>query len=175
MERILVIGSPGSGKTTLSKTLAEKLNLPLVHLDALYWQEGWQPAAREVFDGRLDAQLRRPKWIIDGNYGRTLSMRLHFCDTVIFLDYPRMTCILGVLGRVIRNYGKTRADMGAGCPERFDGAFLRYVWQFNKKHRGTYRRLMAEQTDKQVLVFQNRRAAARFVQQLEQKTPETDI
>ncbi len=133
--RIIIIGCSGSGKSTLARKLAEATGLPLIHLDRLWWRENWQHISREEFDELLHAEIEKEKWIIDGNFARTLDIRLEKCDAVIFLDLPRMVCITGVLKRVISSYGRTRPDMGAGCPERFDLSFLKFVWNFNRDKR----------------------------------------
>lgn len=134
MKRIMVIGCCGSGKSTLSKALAKKLKLPLVHLDVLNWRDDWQAISNEEFDDLLLAEVQKEAWIIDGNYNRTIELRLQYCDAVIYLDYSRFRCLFGVLKRVIRNYGQTRSDMGGHCPERFDLSFLKFVWNFNKNN-----------------------------------------
>lgn len=131
-QRILIIGCPGSGKSTLARRLGEKTGLNVIHLDALYWLPGWTARSNEDFDALLLAELNRPSWIIDGNFTRTLSMRLEHCDAVIWLDYGRMTCLLGVLRRILKSHGTVRPDMGAGCPERFDREFLHFVWTFRR-------------------------------------------
>ena len=164
MKRILVIGCPGSGKSTLTRRLSEKLSLPAVHLDALFWEPGWKEASREDFDKRLADALSKPKWIIDGNFNRTIAARLAKCDTVIWLDYPRRTCICGVLRRVFSNYGKVRADMGAGCPERLDLSFLKYVWDFGKTDVPKIREKL-KHIDARVLIFKNRRQTERFIKE----------
>lgn len=133
-QRILIIGCPGSGKSTLARRLGEKTDLPVVHLDALYWLPGWAERSKEDFDARLQNELEKPRWIIDGNFTRTLAMRLEQCDAVIWLDYGRLSCLRGVLKRVLTHLGRVRPDMGAGCPERFDAEFLRYVWSFKKNN-----------------------------------------
>lgn len=117
MEKILVIGCCGAGKTTFSKALAAKLGLPLVHLDALFWRDNWQSASKEEFDALLHAELVKPRWIIDGNYNRTLLWRMRHADTVIFLDYPRLSSLCGVIGRYFKNRGRARADVGGDCRE----------------------------------------------------------
>ena len=91
MERVLIIGGNGCGKTTLARTLAHKLSLPLVHLDKLYWRDNWQNVSPDEFDELLRLELAKPKWIIDGNIGRTLSHRIRYCDTVIYMDFPRLS------------------------------------------------------------------------------------
>jgi adenylate kinase family enzyme len=166
MKRILIIGSPGSGKTTLAKTLSQRLHLPLVHLDRLNWQENWQMTPREEFDALLAQELARPEWIIDGNYNRTLPLRLQHCDTVIFLDFPRMTCLFGVLKRTLTHYGKSRPDMGDNCPERFDLEFLQYVWNFNRTFRHSNFELIEQTPNIQTIILKNRRQAADFLNRL---------
>ncbi len=166
MRRIIVVGSPGAGKTTFSRRLAEKRKLPLVHLDALYWRDGWQHVPASEFDARLMQAMEQPEWILDGNFQRTLPMRLRYCDTVIYLDYPRAVCLAGVLRRVITHYGRTRPDMGGNCPERLDGGFLKYVWNFRKTHRGRLLALLDGQEGKAVVVLKSRKEAARFLKEL---------
>lgn len=166
MERILIIGCSGAGKTTLALQLSEKLGLPLVHLDALYWRDNWQGISNEEFDRLLTEELRKQKWIIDGNYGRTLPLRLQHCDTVIYLDYSRLTCIFGIFKRVVRWYGKTRPDMGANCPEHVDFEFFKFVWTFNKKYRERYHKMLKESDNKKVIILKNRKQAEKFIQSL---------
>lgn len=95
MEKILIIGCSGSGKSTLAVALGEKLGLPVVHLDQLWWKEGWRNVTREEFDSRLAMAMNMDGWIIDGNYSRTMEMRLAKCDTVIYLDFNRWACLRG--------------------------------------------------------------------------------
>ncbi len=166
MKRIMVIGPSGAGKSTLSFALAKKLNLPLVHLDKLFWRSGWQQVSREEFDALLEAELKKPEWIIDGNYSRTLKLRAEYCDTVIYLDYPRFVCLCGVVKRVASGYGHTRPDMGEGCPERFDWEFLKYVWNFNKNNRQKIYDLLERNKDKKIIILKNRKEAARLLQTL---------
>ena len=132
MQRIIIIGCPGSGKSRLSKILAKKLNLPLIHLDKLYWKPNWQEVSKEEFNELLLNELQKPLWILDGNFGRTLELRLKYADHVILMNYPTLTCILRVLKRVITNRGKTREDMTEGCNEKLDIEFLKYVKKFKK-------------------------------------------
>lgn len=165
--KILLIGCGGSGKSTFARRLGAATGLPVVHLDHLFWKPGWQESSREEFDAALGEWLRRDRWIIDGNYDRTLSLRLQYCDAVIWLDFPRRTCLCGVLRRVFTNWGKTRADMGEGCPERFDLDFLKWVWRFNRTHGEKYRALLAE-SDAAVLILHRRRELDALLRSLSQ-------
>lgn len=161
--RIIIIGCGGSGKSTLARKLYEKTNLPIVHLDKLFWRKGWKSIPREEFDKLLRIKLKEDKWIIDGNFDRTIEERLNRCDTVIFLDYPRRTCLIGAIKRVISNYGKVRPDMGEGCPEKFDFEFLKWIWNFNKEHRDKYYQLLKEVENKNVYIFKNRKECNEFL------------
>lgn len=135
MKRILVIGSPGSGKSTVAKALSKKYDIPVIHLDKLFWKSGWVQTSHEEFDKKLLSELEKDEWVIDGNYSRTLDLRLKYADTVIFFDYPTYICVWRVIKRVITNHGKVRSDIGDNCPERFDADFLKYVMRFRKNNR----------------------------------------
>ena len=90
MERIVIIGCGGAGKSTLARQLGEKLRIPVVHLDKLFWRPGWVQVPKEEFDALLRAELAKEKWIMDGNFDRTIPERLARCDTVIYLDFSRL-------------------------------------------------------------------------------------
>ena len=167
MERILIIGCGGAGKSTLARQLGEKLNLPVVHLDKLYWKPSWVESSKEEIDEKIQQELEKPQWIMDGNFNRTIPHRIQYCDTVIYLDFSRTACLLGVLKRILTTYGKVRPDMGEGCPERFDLDFLKWVWNFNKKNRENYYRLLNETEGVETIVLKNRRMVRRFLQSLE--------
>ena len=166
MERILIIGCSGSGKTTLARKLGEKLKLPVVHLDRLWWTGNWENVTREEFDARLSEELEKPRWIIDGNYNRTMPQRLEKCDTVIYLDFNRFVCLWGAVKRVIRGYGKTRPDMGGNCPERFDWEFICWIWNYNKSNREKNYGLLRGTEGIQVFLLKNRRAVNQFLEQI---------
>jgi adenylate kinase family enzyme len=166
MERILIIGCGGAGKSTLARQLGEKLNLPVVHLDKLFWKPGWVESSKEEIDAKIQEELHKPCWIIDGNYNRTIPMRMQYCDTVIYLDFSRWACLRGVCKRVLTTYGTVRPDMGKGCPERFDFDFLKWIWNFNKLNREKYYRLLNESEGIQTIVLKNRRMVRRFLRSL---------
>ena len=166
MERILVIGCPGSGKSRLSRMLGEKLGLPVVHLDQLWWKPGWENVSVEEFDARLEEVLEGEQWIIDGNFSRTMPLRLRHCDTIIYLDYSRWLCLLGMTQRVLGSHGKVRPDMGEGCPERFDWEFVKFIWNFNKDNRVRNNTWIAQAKHAKSIILKNRKEAADFLNQI---------
>ena len=166
MERILIIGCPGAGKTTLALALKEKLGLPLVHLDQLWWKGNWENVTREEFDSRLAMALNMERWIIDGNYSRTIEMRLQRCDTIIYLDFDRWQCLWGMFQRVICNYGKHRPDMGGNCKERFDWEFVKWIWNFNDQNRVRNYTWIAQAKHAKAIVLKNRKEVKRFLETL---------
>ena len=97
MKRILIIGSGGAGKTTLARQLGKLLDLPVVHLDALYWQPGWTETPKQVWNDKIQDLLLQDSWVMDGNYGGTLDQRIVAADTIIFLDISRLTCLFRVI------------------------------------------------------------------------------
>ena len=166
MEKILIIGCPGSGKSTLARALKEKLGLPVVHLDQLWWKNGWEHVTREEFDSRLAMALNMEQWVIDGHYSRTMPMRLSRCDTIIFLDFDRWECLLGTIQRWIRYRGKTRPDMGGNCPERLRWDHLKYIWNFNKINRSLHYTYLAQAQHARHIVLKSRREVRAFLQKL---------
>lgn len=167
MQRILIIGSGGAGKSTLAVRLGQKLALPVVHLDRLYWVGNWQHLDRPAFRAVLEAELEKPAFIMDGNFDYTLPLRLSRCDTVLYLDYPTIVCLWGAVRRVVRYHGKTRPDMGGECKERFDPDFFRWVLHFRQKEAPR----LAAALDKagpqvNILRFTSRRQVERYLQKI---------
>ena len=126
MERAIVIGSPGAGKSTFARRLRDATGLPLYYLDAIWHRPDRTTAPREEFDARLRAILATGRWIVDGNYIRTLPMRLEACDTVFLLDYPTEVCLAGAAERI----GRPREDL-PWVEESFDPEFRRWIETFS--------------------------------------------
>ncbi|MEY8643646.1 DNA topology modulation protein [Staphylococcus arlettae] len=135
MKKVVVMGSSGSGKSTLCRTLASELQLPLYHLDVLFWKPQWIMTSEDEQEEILQNIIPKQSWIIDGSYSACLAERLSAEDTVIFLDLPRKICLFRIAKRLLQNLGKTRKDMGEGCKERFNLEFIKYIWDYPKKRK----------------------------------------
>lgn len=169
MQKVAIIGSCGAGKSTLAVNLGKKLDLPVIHLDAYYWQSGWQETdAPQWF--RIQQELIKGKsWIIDGNYSNTLDIRLAAADPVILLDFNRYLCLWRVCKRYFKYPGKTRPDMAANCPERLNREFMQYVWNFSKVHRSKITAKLAQaQEDKQIIILHNPRQVLDLLEEINQ-------
>ena len=161
MKKVLVIGCPGSGKSTFSRALHSALGLPLYHLDMLYWNADKTTVEKSVFLQRLEEALKKDRWIIDGNYLSTMELRLKKSDTVIFLDYPPSLCIEGVKKRL----GKPRGDMPWVETEE-DEEFMDFIKSFEEKSRTEIMKLLEKYKDKKILVFTSREQGDEFLKGL---------
>jgi adenylate kinase family enzyme len=126
----MVIGSGGSGKSVLSLRLAERTGLPVIHLDREYWGPGWQPMPEDRWEARIRELASRDRWIMDGNFGGTIPIRLAAADTVVFLDLPRLVCLWNVIRRWAKYRSDARPDMTPGNAEKLDLKFLRWIWGY---------------------------------------------
>lgn len=134
-QRILIMGPPGSGKSTLAQRMGEASGIPVVHLDAIFWQPGWREPNEDDFQEWVREAAEAERWIMDGGYSRTLKHRLPRAELVVYLDLPRRVFLPAVIRRSIQNFNQTRPDMGPDCPEKIDLEFLRYVWNYPKDGR----------------------------------------
>ena len=166
MQRVLVIGPCGAGKSTVAVELGRVLGLPVHHLDQLHWREGWVEGSREELIEVLEPITESERWLIDGNYGGTMAARLERADTVVYLDYPTWLCLWRASKRVWRYRGRARPDMAPGCPERFDLEFFLYILTFRRGPRlRTEEKL--EGHEHKVLRFTHPRALRQWVQGLD--------
>jgi adenylate kinase family enzyme len=162
--RILVIGPGGAGKTVFSKKLGEALDLPVVHLDALYWRAGWEPTPPDEWVRVVRRIAQEPSWVMDGNYGGTLEIRLARADAVIFLDVPRLTCVRRVLWRRIVHSGRSRPSMPRGCPERVTWGFISWIWTYGRRRRPRVLSLLeAIESEKTVVVLRSSREMREYL------------
>lgn len=166
MKRVVAIGSGGAGKSIFSRQLGEKLDIPVVHLDQIYWRPNWEKTPDDEWAEIVRREIDRDAWIVDGNFGGTREMRIRAADTVIFLDMPRWLCMYRILMRTILYHRDTRPDMAEGCEESFDLEFILWVWNYPNSGR---RRLVTELenfADKNVIVLRSTREIESLLQAL---------
>lgn len=171
MRKMIVVGCPGSGKSTFSRALHSLTGIPLVHLDMLFWNEDRTTVEKDVFLERLSQVLRTDRWIIDGNYASTMELRMEACDTVIFLDYPLEICLQGIKDRK----GKPRSDLPWIEPAEDDEEFLEFVRNYNTQNRPQVLSLLNKYSHKNILTFTNRAQARTFLAQLQSEIGNSKI
>jgi adenylate kinase family enzyme len=156
-----VVGCGGSGKSHVARGLGAALGLPVTHLDALYYDDAWQPLPMADFAAAQRSLVAAPRWIIDGNYATTLPIRLAACDTVVFLDVPTATALRGALSRQLR-YGP--GHHGNGVHNRINAEVLRYVLTYRRRMRPRVLAAIAEHAPHAELVrLRGRRQARRWL------------
>ena len=164
MRRILIVGNSGGGKSTLARNLGEKLALPVIHMDVIFWKPGWVEMDDDEFRVEVARAIEGPAWICDGNSPGTADIRFPRADTIVWIDQPRWLCLLRAMSRVVTYRGRhTRPDMAAGCDEKFDLQFYRYIWTFDVKTKprletaleayGRHARLVRLRTDREIAAF----------------------
>lgn len=158
MKKVIVIGCPGSGKSTVSRALHNKTGIPLYHLDMMYWNADKTTVKKSVFLERLSAVLEKDEWIIDGNYSSTMELRMAACDTVIFLDYPLDVCLDGIRER----RGKPRSDMPWIETEE-DAEFIEFIKSYNEQQMPKVIELLEKYSDKNIVIFKSREQADAFL------------
>lgn len=164
VRRILIIGPGGAGKSTLARRLGARLGLEVVHLDKFYWRPGWVEPPKDEWLKILEGLTARDAWIMDGNYSGSLDLRLARCDTVVFLDLPRLVCVWRIVRRWLAYRATARPDMAEGCPEGLTLEFVRWVWDYPRRSRPkVLARLAAAGAGKRVIRLRSRREVERFL------------
>jgi adenylate kinase family enzyme len=167
MKRIAIIGSGGSGKSTMARRIGETLDIHVYHLDELFWKPGWVGTSKVEQRNIQNELVKQPKWIVDGNYGGTMDIRLDAADTIIFLDIPRIICLYRIIKRRIHYRNKPRPDMAEGCEERLDFNFIKWVWNYPKEKKPEILAKLAVQKNKKIIVFFSPKEVEKFLTQIE--------
>ncbi|WP_068876435.1 MULTISPECIES: topology modulation protein [unclassified Phenylobacterium] len=166
MRRVLIIGNSGAGKSTLAARLGQKLGLPVIHLDVLFWKPGWVESEDDQFRARVAAALAAPAWVCDGNFPSSWDVRMPRADIIVWLDQPRWLCVFRAIRRVFQYREGERPDMAAGCRETIDLKFYHFIWTYDRKVRpkleaalaqyGAHARVAHLRSDREIEAFLER-------------------
>jgi adenylate kinase family enzyme len=173
MDRIVILGPSGTGKTTLARKLGNLCGIKELHLDQVYWQKDWEHLSKDEFDHTMKQYFRQHhRWVIDGNYSNNNHFydRLKLADTVIILNYSTSDSLKGVLQRKDQYKHTHRSDMAEGCNEELDQEFLQYIAFFNK-HKSKFLWAMVNQYKykDRIHIFHNREELNKWLKQLEEE------
>ena len=164
MKRVVVIGSPGSGKSTFSKKLGGKSGLPIIHLDYYHLQsEHNYRSDTDSWNSRVAELIKPDKWIVDGNYGASFPMRFKAADTIVFFDIPRRICLYRILKRYFYYQNRKREEMPDNWEEKLDLEFLKYVWRFNKQSKPKILNHIKNYKNGNVLIFKKSKEAEDYL------------
>ncbi|WP_208352829.1 AAA family ATPase [Pseudaestuariivita rosea] len=164
MQRVMILGQPGAGKSTLARRLGDLTGLPVFHIDLIHWKPGWVERS-QAEKGQLCAQVHaQDRWIFEGGHSRSWPERLARCDTLIWLDIPLYIRLPRVIRRSLKHYGQPRPDLPENCPERLDPEFWKYIWITRRTSRMKMAELYAKAPpDKAKYRLQNRHQVDRFL------------
>lgn len=153
MKKVMIIGSPGSGKSTFARKLRDKTGLPLFYLDMIKHRADRTVISSEEFDSKLKEVLIKEEWIIDGNYQRTLEMRMKECDTIILFDLPTKVCVEGAKARI----GTKREDLPwVETEETLEDGFQKLIEEFSGIQLPKIYELLEKYNDKNIMIFKSR-------------------
>ena|SRR5215217_5696780 len=153
MRRVLVIGAGGAGKSTFARRLGRRLDIEVKHLDKFYWRSGWTEPSKEAWLQTVADLTSGDSWIMDGNYGGTLEFRIQHCDTIIFLDMPRLLCLWRIAKRRLLYRNRSRPDIAEGCNEKLDAEFIQWVWNYSHTTRPKVVKLLEEHSQSKRVVW----------------------
>lgn len=154
--RISIVGGSGSGKSTLCNILSKELNLPAIHLDAINFNSDWVEIDKTERDKIISARSSEDKWVIYGNYNKTLKERFEKADLIIWLDYSTFTQLKGIFKRFFKTHNKERPEI-PGCKERLNFTFIKYVATYNKKKRHIIVDTLENVSKDKVLIFKKQK------------------
>lgn len=167
MERVLVLGSGGSGKSTLARRLGKILDIEVIHLDLYFWQPDWIETPADLWEQKLNRLMENESWIMDGNYSSTISRRLAYADTVIFLDLGRIRCVWRVVGRYLKYRGGNRPELPEGCNEKIDLDFIKWIWNYPRRSRSRILQMLSDQPQDKVIVLHGSAEIEAFIAKME--------
>lgn len=165
--RIAIIGAPGTGKTTLAKELSNIYHLPVTHIDGIHHLENWKIRDKEERDKIILEIVEKERWIMEGTYRSTLRHRLERADLTIWLDYPTIMQLKGVMKRYIKNRGKEKEEI-PGCREQMNFKFLNIVLKYNKQKRKYILDNIKEIDKNKIIIFKKQKDLNKWLSNLKE-------
>jgi adenylate kinase family enzyme len=166
VNRINIIGPPGSGKTTLARELASIYNLPIINMDKIAHTKKYNPLHdKPAFMTKIKTECKKDKWIMEGVYKSTLEYRMPRADMTIYLDFPKTIYVYRVLKRRVQYRNKVRPEMPSDWKERIEPAFFKYVLSFHKLQKPSYDEELSRH-DGRVITFKKPSDVKKFTAQL---------
>ncbi|MFC1887704.1 hypothetical protein ACFLYK_02740 [Candidatus Cloacimonadota bacterium] len=169
MQRLLILGNAGSGKTYLAKKIAAILLLEAIHLDYYFWQPGWKIPDRKVWIKQITEMVKRERWVMDGNYCSVLDLRLKYADTIIFIEQDRITCLFRCFHRFLKFHGRSRPDLNKGCPETFDLDFAKWIWNYSRNEKPEIFKIISQHQDITLIILKGKKGIVRFLRKMKLK------
>lgn len=170
IQKIAIIGAPGTGKSTLASYLQKQTNLPIFHLDQYFWSPNWTHPEEETYKKIHDKIHNKNKWIIDGMNLKYLESRIIKADLIIFLDYSSTVYIRRIFKRLFQYYGTPSPYSAPGCNEKFNFKFLKFLWwviRFKKNYLpNIYQLIKQYQNDKEIIIIKTPSQLEKFLHRL---------
>lgn len=165
INKISILGGPGTGKSTLADNLGKNLKLPIYHLDGIHHLANWEKRDEKERDKIIFEIIEKPKWVIDGTYKSTIETRIKKTEMIIFLDYSTIAKLKGIMLRYIKNRGKEKPEI-PGCKEKMEAEFVKYTLQWNKKTRKIVMKVLEENKNKKIIIFKSRKKLNKWYEKL---------
>lgn len=164
IDKISIIGGPGTGKSTLANNLGKKLKLPVYHIDSFHYAENWQMRDANERDTMIMDKIKEPQWIMDGTYKTTLESRIDKSDLIIFLNYSTFAKLKGIFMRYFKRRGKEKPDI-PGCKEQMNWEFMKFTFFWNRNKKKFIQEILKKKESKKIMIFKNRKELNQWYRQ----------
>lgn len=165
--KILVLGNSGSGKSTFTQTLSQKMNIPFLHLDTIIYKHDWKEPEFEQAQHIVYDFMKKENWIIDGNFLNKIVNRFEECNCIYFLDFNRFICLWSVIKRYFKYKGKKRSSRSNYCDEKLTFDYLKWVGiDYYKTSRKTIKNYLSQHSEKKIIIFKNRKQVQKYLKEL---------